>query len=282
MIIGAQKSGTTSLLRYLGEHPDVVVHPQKEFAYYVYPEEYNNSFSNAFKIHFGNENQTMGKKILAKSAGLYVNEAALKQLKKEFPEVKLVFILRQPVDRTYSSFLWEKNEGDEKRTLESVFGKSDFSKEDYSYYIEYSLYAKHLKIIYSIFPKEQVKIIFYEDFKKDAVKICSTLFKYFNISDYAPEVSKIHNQTTIKKSESASIIIKKILNKKSWARKVLKPFVTPQRAAVMGEKLRMVNSSKLSYPELPIEIRNNINALIKSDYNELITLIESRLPDWKI
>lgn len=35
MIVGAQKDGTTSLLRYMGEHPDCIAHPQKEFAYFI-------------------------------------------------------------------------------------------------------------------------------------------------------------------------------------------------------------------------------------------------------
>ena len=38
MIVGAQKAGTTSLLRYLGEHPECVAHPQKEFAYFLEPD----------------------------------------------------------------------------------------------------------------------------------------------------------------------------------------------------------------------------------------------------
>ena len=44
MIIGAQKAGTTSLKNYLGEHPELQTHPQKEFGYVWDDKEFNQGF----------------------------------------------------------------------------------------------------------------------------------------------------------------------------------------------------------------------------------------------
>ena len=92
MIIGAQKAGTTSLKNYLGQHPSLETHPHKEFAFFFDPAQYENDFENARKKYFINKSVSV--QLIEKSAGLYVKETGIVELKKHNPDCKLVLILR--------------------------------------------------------------------------------------------------------------------------------------------------------------------------------------------
>src|SRR2546421_13021843 len=109
MIVGAQKSGTTSLKNYLGQHPEVVTHLETEFSYFFHESEYVKGPAGMFRKNFLNALQGRSKKIIAKSAGLYVDEAALERLKELNPHYKLVLLLRNPVQRAHPSYLMERS-----------------------------------------------------------------------------------------------------------------------------------------------------------------------------
>ena len=284
MIAGAQKSGTTSLLRYLGEHPEIAAHPQKEFAFYLDPSEYQNDFNKAYKKYFGEIEHLHDKKTLAKSAGLYVNESALEKLHQQFPLCKLILILRNPVDRTYSSFLWEKNAGTEPNEIDQVFNSSlPIEKQQNSYYLEYSQYGKHVSKLISIFGKENIKFIYYEDLKRNATEVCKEIFEFMGINkNFTPKTSTIHNSTEIIKSKQLAKIIHRILSKGSIVKRGLKLFITNKKAAQMGEKLRRVNYSQAKYPELNKETRAHLEFLLQQDIIDLELNLKEAVEKWNL
>ena len=69
MIGGVQKAATSSLLRYMSEHPDVISNPVKEFTYFILDDEWQSGYNHQYELHFGN-NYDVAKKVLAKSAGI--------------------------------------------------------------------------------------------------------------------------------------------------------------------------------------------------------------------
>lgn len=284
MIAGAQKSGTTSLLRYLGEHSEIAAHPQKEFAFYLDPEAYQNDFNKAFKKYFGEIEDLQNKKTLAKSAGLYVNESALKKLHQQFPSCKLILILRNPVDRTYSSFLWEKNAGAEPKEIDQVFNSTlPIDKQKNSYYLEYSQYGKHISKLISIFGKENIKFIYYEDLKQNAADVCQDVFEFMGInSNFIPKTSTIHNSTEIIKSKQLAKVIRRILSKGSIVKRGIKLFISNKKAAQMGEKLRRANYSQNKYPELNKETREHIAFLLQEDLLELEVNLKGVSGKWNL
>ena len=70
LIVGAQKAGTSSLLRYLAQHPQICTHQQPEMNYFVDENDYKKSFSAALSRYFPCIHNENTKVIAAKSVGI--------------------------------------------------------------------------------------------------------------------------------------------------------------------------------------------------------------------
>lgn len=257
-IIGAQKAGTTSLKNYLGEHPQINTHTTKEFSYFYDDEEYNAGFINSNLYNFNNQIDEK-KLIVCKHAHLYSSEKAIIRLKKNNPNCKIIFILRDPVNRTFSSYLMEKmyNRVDfEFDDLKNILeGNSLIKMEQWQQdaIISFSIYHQYLEVVYKHFNKEQVQLILFEDFSKNPLKYCKQIFLTCGINDeFRPRVRTIHNQTTSKKSKYYANFLKHFLIEKNSLKSIVKRMLPNKTTHELGEKLRNANRSK-KYSELMSE-----------------------------
>ncbi len=286
MIVGAQKAGTTSLLRYFGEHPECIAHPQKEFAYFLEPNQYKNDFTIAFSKYFANIECSPNKKIVAKSAGLYSNENAIKRLYEHNPLCKIILILRNPVERAYSSYLMEKNYGSAKFDFSELphLINSHLEKDEswgFSFFIDYGLYVNYLKLIYSYFPKEQVSVVLYRDFKNSPKEICSSLFKKIGVdSSFAPDTDVKHNVTLKTRSTVVARAIKHILKRDGLVRKTLTQLIPSNKTYKYGELLREANKTNQKYSTMNSEVRQFLIDFYKPYNLELEKLIGQDLSEW--
>src|SRR5699024_1535416 len=105
MIIGAAKSGTTSLFQYLAQHPSIVPSAKKEIKYF--------GMSNQIKglrwylNHFPKKNKVKNKLTFeATPTYLYRAKQSPKQIVKVFPDIKFIALLRDPMKRAFSHWTW--------------------------------------------------------------------------------------------------------------------------------------------------------------------------------
>lgn len=286
MVVGAQKAGTTSLLRYLGEHPECISHPQKEFAYFLEPSNYNNNFLLAFSKYYAQNTNDIERKIVAKSAGLYSDENAVKMLYEHNPECKLIIILRNPVERAYSSFLMEKNYGSVKfefSDLPNLIANHQEKDESwgFSFFIDYGLYARYLKMIYKYFPKNQVSVILYEDFINSPLVICKYIFNKIGVNSYfIPNVEVKHNVTLKTRSTIIARTIKHILKKDSIVRKTFKYLIPANKTYKYGELLREANKTHQTYSIMDPLVKKFLVDFYRPHNQELGLLINKDLSHW--
>lgn len=132
-IVGAAKSGTTSLYHYLKQHPEIYMSPVKEPKYFLasinkFPhngpgdievdkkiirtwDEYLKLFSNA----------SVEKCIGEASCGyLYYCELVAPSIKRISPEAKIIIVLRNPVERAFSAYCYLFREGRETLSFEEA------------------------------------------------------------------------------------------------------------------------------------------------------------------
>ncbi len=287
MIVGAQKAGTTSLLRYLGEHPECISHPQKEFSYFTDKAEYSEGLKVALKKYYAHQPYTDKTKIIAKNAGLFSDLNGLNRLKKNNPNCQLIFILRNPVERTYSSYLMEKNFGTVKfefKDLPELISKhqnNDENSWDFDFFIEYSLYAIHLRNIYTLYPKENVTIVMYEDFKKNSAETCKTIFRKLGIdSSFIPNVEKRHNVTQKTRSNLYARVVKHFLRNNNPVKKMIKKFMPGHKVYKYGEILREVNKTEKKHSEMDRSTKEFLVNYFKPYNKELEDLIGIDLSAW--
>ena len=200
IIGGTEKAGTTSIFSYLSMHPEVCGSCVKETDFFrndltgntdVDFKKYNNFFSRCSTNVRVNMEASPG--YLAAGLGVVKNMHAL------VPDAKILFILRSPIDRLYSSYNFHVT----KLNIDENIGFEEYVRSCISYDAnektpeelgigEWYLkafragdYFQHLKIYYSIYPESQVKVVLYEDLKNDVSGLMRSVCDFINVSpDY--------------------------------------------------------------------------------------------------
>lgn len=272
VIIGAQKSFTTSLKTYLGEHPAIITHPQQEMAYFTDDIEYSKGYEVALRHYFRGFEHKNGKKLIAKNAILYTSEKAIKRLYEQNPNCKIVLNLRNPVDRAYSAYLMEYNYADVTFPFEEIkhiTEKADTSYFPYTLFIDAGNYAKHLKTLYKYFPKEQVMIILYEEIKQAPLKICKQLFQWLKVDDtFTPEII-IYNPTKKRGSKLYARLAVTLLKRSPLLRKTARLVVPTYYNYKIGNVIRGLNRTNDHYEAMDTGTREYLLGYYRDANKEL-------------
>jgi len=255
MIAGAQKAGTTSLKNYLGQHPQLQAHLQKEFAFFVDNAAYAEGYDAAKRKYYSVPKACS--QLVAKSAGLYINETALKRLREHNPGCRLVIILRNPVERTYSSYLMEKNYGAINEPFEiirDIIHQANPEDWRYEFFIGMSLYYKKLQLIYRYFPKEQVKLIRFEDLTADPQQTCKSIFAWTGVDEsFTPDTSVRHNVTTVTRSKTYGKLLLHVLRNSNPLKKAARVLLPGKMDYKVGEAMRKINHTGKKYEPIAEE-----------------------------
>ena len=222
IIIGAMKAATTSLYTYLKQHPNIFMTTIKE------PMFFNNLDQKTEYILKGKAKKNIEtfeeyyalfntSKEAAKgeaSPGYIYNEKCAQLIKKHLPEVKIIAILRQPVDRAYSNFLHARRSDKEPiSTFEDAFNAEEDRKEKkwspLYHYKSKGLYFQQLQRYYELFSKEQIKVILFEDIIKNPKSITQDIFKFLGVdTTFTPNTSKKANVSGKPKGIAGWVIMK--------------------------------------------------------------------------
>ena len=259
MIVGAQKAGTTSLKNYLNEHPDIMSHSQIEFSFFNDDAEYALGYDKIFNKYFSQNQLKPNYKIVAKNVGICNNELAIQRLQKHNPACQIVFIIRKPVERAYSSYTMEVSNGWLKRDfaeIKQVIDNKQYYDVFYKILVELGFYAAQLEMIYKYFPAEQVQVFLFEDLKTKSEEICKSLFKLLNINaDFAPNIKKVHNKTRQVKSSFISGITTRLRSNDNVLKKLVKKVIPPKVFTRLGYSLLEINKSDKVFSGLDNDLR---------------------------
>jgi tetratricopeptide (TPR) repeat protein len=172
IIIGAAKAGTTSLFQYLIQHPQVLSPIKKEVAFFHNNQRYSAGV-NWYFSHFPSIPEESGF-VTGEATPNYLVSNIQFEVAKLLPEVKLVAILRDPVERAISHYhhrvkhRWENRSLEEAITAELVAVKDEESfsssieqacHQAGSVYLLGGLYYYTIKKWMSVFPPEQFLIL---------------------------------------------------------------------------------------------------------------------------
>lgn len=215
LIIGVQKGGTTSLYRYLEQHPCVAPAFAKEVHFFDNHTR-DCKYSKGMRWYRSNfvyqTNRTLHqirhKQNLLTGEGSpdYIfDPLAPKRIAQTLPHIKIIILLRNPVDRAYSHYLhniraaWDPHreplsfEEAIEAEAERIQGEREklLAQENYfSYnYMHYSylargLYIEQLKTWFSLFPPEQFLILNSEDFFHDPDVVYQQVLKFLGLAPF--------------------------------------------------------------------------------------------------
>jgi hypothetical protein len=209
VIIGAGKTGTTSLFGWLAEHPYVRGSAKKELNYFSHLYYRGDDW---YRKHFPLERDRRefalahGRPFLAGEASpsYFLHVWAAARLAKLLPDAKLIVQLRDPVDRAYSHFQMRRREG--KEPLDSFEAALDAEEEritaerarmlrDRRYssldvalwsYLLTSRYVEHLERWFRYFPREQFHVVELEALRRDPVGVFAGVQAFLGLPEHLP------------------------------------------------------------------------------------------------
>lgn len=194
-IIGAQKSGTTSLYSYLALHPQVKPSYVKEIHYY---NDYYNKGQKWYRAHFplGPLERAKRDFITGEASTMYLHDSvSARRMFADVPDIKLMLVLRNPVDRAVSHYHHRIRSGRETRSFEDAMSRAlsnaragEFTSGTETDYLRYGCYAKDIKRWLEVFPEEQLRVIQAEALFENPAPIFKDVSDFLGI-DYLKPVS---------------------------------------------------------------------------------------------
>ena len=198
LICGAPKAGTTSLYEYLREHPDVRMSEPKETGFFF--ESYERGIAWFSKNHFANYDGEAA--VGEASAGNMLHEEVPGRIAEHVPDAKLIFVLRDPVERIYSHHNFDINIGTaplQKTFSERVREDSEWSE----IMVELGMYHEQLLRYEEHFDASQMKIILYERFCDEQKQVLREVYEFIGVDpSFEPDTSTRHNVTRYPKSRT--------------------------------------------------------------------------------
>lgn len=188
IIIGAQKSGTSSLYYYLSQHPSLTLSVTKEVHYYNYYRRQGKNLS-WYKSFFPLKIKSVNKKTGEASPYYLFDEGAAEQIKRDIPNVKLIALLRNPIDRAYSAYNMNVTRGNRQipRTFEQAIANQNLSMEASEVYLLRGNYAEHIKKWLKHFRREQFLFIKSEEFFNDPRSTLQKVYNFLEIDENYPD-----------------------------------------------------------------------------------------------
>jgi len=199
IVIGVVRGGTTSLYHYLSQHPCITKSAYDELGFF--DDNYHlglNWYRSMFPTRFIKNRiiKKYGKFMTYEVTPFYIyNPKVVQRIYDILPKIKVIAVLRNPVDRAYSNYYLGVRSNDEKRTFEDAIDSDlkkiqDTSNDDYfgqmidKSYIARGFYSEQLQIWMDKFPKEQLLVISSEDLARKTDDTLAIIFDFLKLPNY--------------------------------------------------------------------------------------------------
>ena len=210
LIVGAARSGTTALHGLLDQHPDIFMSHQKELYFLASdtPPDFqgpgddivNNIWIKTWDEYRSVFAEAKNEKAVGEATPYYLcARQAPRLIKRYLPDAKLIMILRDPVSRAFSSYMFMRQYGwERKASFGSALAKEQQRKQSNWQYIwryrELGLYSEQVQRFLNLFKKEQIWIGIFDDFTEDQLSLVQNVFRFLDVNDgFEPSFAEKRN-----------------------------------------------------------------------------------------
>ena len=191
------------------------------------------------------------------------------------PEIKLIFILRNPLERAYSSYCMKLDHGDASRNIEQELSLKSF-------YVQRGLYYQQIKEYLDFFPKEKLKVLIFDDLKHDPELFLREIYTYLGVDeDFKPGIlnrkenarkppprfMQLYNplreayMSVVRQKPEVEVFVQKLRRK---------GYLAPFDAVMRGGQ----------YPKLTSEIEFSLANFFREDVRQLSEFLDRDLSHW--
>ena len=269
LVIGSMKCGTTSLYEYVRRHPQVYMSERKELDYFstgrdegLTSDWYEGWFAAADGARAVGEASTSYTKFP-------VHQQVASRIGRMLPDVRLIYVVRHPIERMRSQWIHDMAQGDEVRPMPQALVEE-------RRYLDFSRYALQLEQYLAHFPRGQILVLTSEDLlgaRRDTLK---RVFEFLDVDPdwWAPEAEfEFHPSAPKRRPSTLTRNLRHV-----GAYRVL--------AGKAPGFVRKLNRAALSRPmpaastTLPDDVRRHLEGLLRQDLVALKELVGPGFDAW--
>ncbi len=290
VVAGAAKSGTTSLYHYLRQHPQVYLPERKELHYFTYDRMRENSRGPGdadvlshfcatredYEAHYaGAASPAVGD---VSPSYFYYDEVACERIQRELGDVRIVILLRDPIQKAFSQFMHLVRDNRETMDFhDAILAEPERARRGYAAlwrYVESSLYADRLERFLRAFGPDRVWVELFRDFVQSPERVVRELFEFLEVDpDFRPQMSRVYNRSGHPRSKLVANLVARRNPLSMVARRVLPKSVTEPVRTLL---LRANTGAKDEIPEAALQ---HLRSRFLDDV-ERVKRILGRDPGW--
>ena len=303
MILGAAKSGTTSLFRYLLQHPQIFLPAHwKEPGYFCFAgaewrarkergidvDRIWNSVVPDLDAYLALFEDAPEGAVLGDATPEYLlfPESTIENIDHIYGPsadgLRFIVILRDPVDRVWSHYWMMVRDGYETLDFEratdaETIGARMAAGWHPSYdYLSYGLYGRQLQTYIRRFGRERIAVYTFEEMKKDPGAMCKALFRFLGVSErFSPDVSIQYNSSGVLRYPK---LHRMLFGSDNAAKRVVRALFPSDLLQVAKARLQKWNCRKV---EVPTGVRRRLMEYYREDIELLENLLERDFSSWR-
>lgn len=212
IVIGAQKAGTTSLFEYLKHHPDIFIPPGKEVHYFSHDTERARGWDDYIKKNFAHADPSRlwgtvtpsymvgsvyeASKTPADVARDYDERTVPLRIRERSPDVRLIAVLRDPVERAYSHYRMASMNGLDKRPYDEAIeqllipealAQARQKPQEHTGYIAWGEYGRILAGYCEVFSQKQILVVFTDELHSFPERLLDRIYEFLGVRrDFVP------------------------------------------------------------------------------------------------
>jgi hypothetical protein len=287
LIIGAPRSGTTTLYESLKQNPQIFLSPVKEPMFFLldgepahYPGPKNPQGVRGIDQYQSLFQGAKAEKAVGEASPCYLfSPKATLGIKQRIPDARFIVILRNPVDRAYSHFLFHRMEGTE--PLEDFEAAMDAEDERlrmgwfiFWCYRGMGYYGRQIERYFSHFPRGQFRFFLMEDLVGRPQELFKEIFRFLEVDDgIRVQLPLRYNPAGVPRNRW----LHKFLVRPNAVKNLLKPVLSTK---VQSFLLTHFMGRNLTRPPLERDVRKRILAVYREDILKTQDFIQRDLSDW--
>ncbi|MCS6991481.1 MAG: sulfotransferase [Chitinophagales bacterium] len=293
-VVGAPKSGTTSLYYYLRSHPQLYVPRRKELLYFCTDLTFRFPLLSKEQFLAYYDDMRAGQIAGEVSVWNLMSVDAPGRIYAECPQARIIALLRHPADMLFSLFqnhVFNKNEiltdfaealdAEPHRRRGQMISPVLRCPLQALWYSEIGRYATQLRRYYNYFPRNQLLVIFFEDFISDTAAVYRSILTFLGVDpQYRPEF-KIYNA---RKTVRSTLLRNLMVDAPKWLRQAAR-WALPHHTRArdwLEQWLWKLNTRKVAAQQVPAALRARLIEQYRQEIDDLAKLTGRDLSHWLI
>jgi len=293
LVIGAARSGTSALTHFVSQHPDVYVCEPKEVHFLAFADQQvqfrgrgddqmmNRSVltdpAEYFRLFEGKKHRAIGE---GSVSTLYYAKQSIANIRKYLPSpnLRLIVVLRNPIERAYSSYLYMRamgfeQEGDFLAGLDREASRIEDDWHHIWHYTKMGYFSEQLAQFHQAFADEQILTLLHEDMELNPQNVLSRVFRHIGVDDSVVIDSAVQiNGSGVPRSDVFSGVLGAIASVE-WLSAAV-------RAVVPLSMRHAIRQANLSKPVMPADARDRLVRLYADEIDQLGDMLGRDLSHW--